>query len=673
MFCKGKNVFFKSKKAQLSATTALVMALSLGSVVHAQDVSDDGEILGTIILGESKRDVQTDSAIPSTIVDQDEIEDRQAGTIAELIDSVPGVTLVNGSTASGSGINIRGYGANSTFGTDQKVLIQIDGATKGSEELYRIGTQLYTDPYLYKQVEVLRGTIGSFAYGSGVFGGVVRLETIDAADITGGEIGFVGRQTLEFTSNGGGISSSTTLAWQPTTDMEFLLNYTRRSLGTRTDGNGVEINPLAGDINDPSYLLKARYTFGDNRDQTLSFSYSNTTQEQFDVPYDTFGTTGFGNVDRRIENEVATLRYNFNPEDRNWLNLTAEMTYSDELVMSEAIAGPSGLLDADNRYQTTTLRLKNTSLFSTGAIDHELSTGVEYINRDRQDATAGSAPGGTKETVALFVVNEMQIGDRWTITPALRYENQTITQDPLNGNASFKADGLMGGISARYAFAQGWSVFGSAAYTENLPIIDDIGNAVLINQTERGRTYEVGVSFDRANVFANGDQLAVKLNYYNTDLWDLTTYRSFAPGGSTVAIEREGIELEAAYGMENGFYIDANAHVSSGTSTIETGATSDWAQNPADTIRLTLGKKFGEELDLSWEIEAAKRYDETATVSAGYGVHNLRATYAPHSGVLRGTEIRFGIENAFDKAYQPRLSTRSATGRNFKVSLSKTF
>lgn len=664
-------MFFQSKRALLSTSTAIALASVMGSTAHGQEA--DGDILGTIILGESKRKVQTDTAIPSTVVDQEEIEDRQAGTVAELIDSVPGVTLVNGATASGSAINIRGYGGNSTYGTDQKVLIQIDGATKGSEELYRIGSQLYTDPYLYRQVEVLRGTIGSFEYGSGVFGGVVRMETVNASDLTGGELGFVGRQTLEFTSNGGGISSSTTLAWQPSTDLELLLNYTRRTLGTRQDGNGADINPAAGDVNDPSYLLKAKYTFGDNRDHTLAFSHSKTVQDQQDVPYDSFGNVPFGNVDRYIENAVTAVRYNYNPATSNWLNVTAEFTHSDELVYSEAILGPNPLLDADNRYQTTTLRVKNTALFSTGALDHELRTGVEYINRTRQDATGGSAPGGTKETLALFAVDEMQLGDRWTITPALRYENQTITQDPLNGTASYGKDGIMGGISARYAFADGWAVFGSAAYTQNLPIIDDIGNPVLIAQAESGRSYELGVSFDRAGVFSDDDNFAVKLNYYNDYLWDLTTYRSFAPGGSTNVVDREGFELEAAYAMQSGFYVDVNAHVSTGTATLENGTSLDWSQNPQDTVRVTLGKKFGDELDLSWEIEAAKRYDEGGSVSAGYGVHNLRATYAPQQGVLRGTQIRVGIENAFDKAYQPRLSTRAATGRNFKISLSKTF
>ena len=124
-----------SRRAALRATTAGVVILHLSQPAFAQETS-----LGVLILGESKRDVETESAVARTTIDDTEILDRQAGTVAELFDTVPGVTLVNGSTAQGSGINIRGFGANATFGTDQKVLIQIDGATKGSEELYRIGT-----------------------------------------------------------------------------------------------------------------------------------------------------------------------------------------------------------------------------------------------------------------------------------------------------------------------------------------------------------------------------------------------------------------------------------------------------------------------------------------------------------------------------------------------------
>ena len=180
----------------LRGSTALV-CISLAVPALAQqaetDVSNDEPgYLGTLVLTGGKRDLSYGTALSRTVVDSEEIEDRQASTVAQLIDSVPGVTLVNGTTPQGSGINIRGFGANTTYGSDQKIAVQLDGASVGSEELYRIGTQLFTDPLLFRRVEVLRGTIGSFAYGSGIVGGVVTLETKNASDFTHGDLGFAG-------------------------------------------------------------------------------------------------------------------------------------------------------------------------------------------------------------------------------------------------------------------------------------------------------------------------------------------------------------------------------------------------------------------------------------------------------------------------------------------------
>ena len=76
----------------------------LTAASFAQDSSS--QFIGEVTVGESKRDVQIGTSDPSTIVDQGEIYDRQAGTVAELIDSVPGVHLINGSTPQLSLIHI---------------------------------------------------------------------------------------------------------------------------------------------------------------------------------------------------------------------------------------------------------------------------------------------------------------------------------------------------------------------------------------------------------------------------------------------------------------------------------------------------------------------------------------------------------------------------------------
>ena len=665
-----------NRMKQGAVLRASVAWLSLGALVAPATAQEGtGGFLGTIKLGQSKREVQTDTATPITIIDQEEIEDRQAGTVAELIDSVPGVTLINGDTPQGSGINLRGFGANGTFGTDQKIVIQVDGATKGAEEIYRIGNQLFTDPFLYREVEVIRGTVGSYEFGSGVIGGVVKLETIDASDVTQGQPGFAFRQMLEFTSNGNGVTSSSTLAYQLDDQLEVLLNYSRRNLGIREDGNGNQINPAGGDVDNPSVLAKVKYRFGQDMDQSVTVSYSETTSEEFDVPYETFGQSFFGNVDRDTNDRVISARYNYNPVDNPFLDLDIALLYADQEINQSAVGGPPftlALRNADHRYETTTFRVKNRALFQTGAVDHDLRTGIELINRKRLDAS--SAPGGEDDRVAVFVVDDMRFGN-WTVTPGIRWESSDIQGSTAPNDGRFKTDALMGGISVRYAFANGFGLFASAAHTENLPIIDDLGNAVLITQTEKARTFEIGASLDRQDAFAPGDSLAIKVTVYDTSLRDATSYGSMPPGNEITNVDRHGLELEASYSMENGVYVDAYLDISEGDAVRRMTGQEDWRQNPADSLGLTIGRKFSEAVDVSWEVVANRRYDEPgiAAVSPGFGVQNLRATFTPQRGVLKDTEIRVGIENIFDKQYTPRLATRAAAGRNFKLSLAKTF
>ncbi|WP_422050547.1 TonB-dependent receptor domain-containing protein [Shimia sp.] len=670
-----------TRRAALLCSAALISTTS----VMAQDSLSDGVLDGVtdgvilldeIVLKRSKRDIQTDTANSITVIEQEEIDDRQATTVAELIDSVPGVTLINGATPQGSGINIRGFGANSTFGSDQKVLIQVDGASVGSEELYRISTQLFTDPALYKEVSVLRGLGGSFEYGSGAIGGVVLLETKDASDFTGGEVGFKFRQTLQGNTNGSGFSSSSILAWQPTENFEVLGNFTYSEQKNQKDGAGEIIGNSAFEL--PSYALKMRGVFGDDLSHRLELSLSHTNSSEKDVPYDSFGTTtdAFGNVDRDLENTIGVLTYGYNPADNDLIDLEVKLSYSDQTIDQSYVAGSSSLegtpsfpfleplVEADHQYETTKLLVKNTSLFSTGQATHDMRYGVELSRRDRLDAS--SAPGGTDDRVAVFVVDDIDFGNGLTLTPGVRFEDQTIEG---NGSADGKYDNsaLMGGVSAQYKFASGWSVLGSVGYTESMPIIDDLGTPVFMTQSEKARNYEIGTSYANTGVFREQDSIAFKATVYQTDIWDITSYRNVD------RVELTGIELEGRYALESGFYADVNANFQDGDEIRTNGDVLDWRNLPADQLRLTLGKRFDRKWDLSWEMVANAETEVNGSEAPGYVVHNLRATYRPQEGAFEGLEVRMGLENAFDKLYTPYLATRPAPGRTLKVSLAKTF
>lgn len=673
----------------MRGTTALV-CLSIAVPAMAQD-SNPG-FLGTLILTGGKRDLSFGTALSRTVVGEEEIQDRQASTVAQLIDSVPGVTLVNGTTPQGSGINIRGFGANTTYGSDQKIAVQIDGASVGSEELYRIGTQLFTDPLLYREVEVLRGTIGSFAYGSGIVGGVVKLETKDASDFTGGVPGFGGSQTLEFSSNGNGWVSSTNLAWMPTEGAEFLLNYSLRDQGDLTAGDGSIIGNSA--FRTPTYLVKGKFTFGQDDAHSLTFSHSSTVADDKDVPFDQFVTTAdsFGRVDRLTETTQTVLEYRFNPAS-DLIDLRANLSYANQDIESDYVSGSSPLegtpsfpfllplVNADHRYETTKLTVSNRALFDTGAVSHDMLAGFELQRRKRADQS--SAPGGTNDRLAFFVVNEMTIGPV-TLTPALRYEKSRIDSEKALAGVpdTYEKDALMGGLALAYDFGNGLTVFGSAAYTEGLPIIDDLGTGAAeqrrIRMSEKSRTFELGAEYTGTGVFAAGDTFTVRGNIYQTELWDITSYT--VAGAASTELDRvdsRGFELEASYGMANGFYVDFAGHLGKGTEFNPDGTNATWRNSPADRAQLTLGKKWDDRFDLSWEIvHAADRRDAFGADLSNSTVHNLRATWKPQGQAwLDGSEVRFGVENLLDADYVGHLSSpsRKAPGRTFKVSLSKTF
>ncbi|SFQ52628.1 hemoglobin/transferrin/lactoferrin receptor protein [Roseivivax halotolerans] len=670
----------------LRGTTALV-CITLAWPAAAQD---DPGFLGTLVLTQGKRDLSFGTALSRTVVGAEEIQDRQASTIGQLVDSVPGVALVNGTTPQGSGINIRGFGANTTYGSDQKIAVQIDGASVGSEELYRIGTQLFTDPLLYREVEVLRGTIGSFAFGSGIVGGVVRLETKDASDFTGGDLGFGGSQTVEASSNGPGFVSSTNLAWVPSDNAEFLLNYTFRDQDDLTDGDGDEIGNSS--FQTPSGLAKATFTFGDADEHQLSFSHSRTVADDKDVPYDQFITTAdiFGNVDRVTDTSQTALDYRYNPAN-DLIDLRANLSYADQKIEYDYVPGSSSAegtpsfpfllrtVEADQRYETTKLTVSNRAIFDTGAVGHDLLTGIELQKRVRADNEEASAPGGTDRRFAAFLIDEMQIG-AVTVTPALRYESSEV--DSAGDFGTFDNDAWMGGLALGYEFGNGVSVFGSAAYTEGLPIIDDLGATPdareRMSTTEKSQTFELGAEYTGGGWFAAGDTLSIRGNIYETTLWDITSYTVAGSTGTPLeSVKTRGAELEASYGFANGTYVDLAGHLVEGTEYNPGGGEADWRNTLSDRLQVTVGRTFDDTLDLSWEVvHTADRRDALGDDLPNTTVNNLRATWTPDaSGILAGSEIRFGLENAFDVDYVGHLASpsRKSPGRTLKATLTKTF
>lgn len=629
----------------------------------------------------------TATTTPQTHVDADQINRSQGGSVSEVLREVPGVTASNASSLLTAAPAIRGFGTGRHMANDPNVVIAIDGVPADGGRVYQNASGMVADPALLKSIDVLKGPLASLQYGSGIAGGTVAATTIDASDLTGGQPGFRFRQHLGANSNGDGWTTSSTLAWQPDESLEFLANYSRSRLDKQEDGDGETIG-LDG-YNLPSYLLKARYSFGTSREYRLSFSHAQSSSAERDVPYgQATGSGAFGNVNRDREGTITTVAWEWNPVDNPLLALELKYSRSDQETEITFLPGsPYGEMFG-GRYDLVTDRvaLTNTAHFRTGNVDHQVVAGVDLSRQTRDNVTMMN-PSGKIRRAGVFVIDDMDFGGGLRVSSGLRAERQKIEGRTYTGPMTPPADtgpyqttALSGGLAVSQEFAAGFTAFGSFAYGEGLATLDVLGSRTIADdlpyadRTEKSRSWEAGLSWNRADL-GSGISADARLTAYQTELWDVNT--GVSRGGEISRLKMRGIEAQAGLRMESGLYARAGLAISDNDeASVSMAGIEDWqdySYSPADNGFLTVGQSWDNGLDLSWSLRGAKSITINGTEDPGYGVHDLRVSYSPETGLLAGSSVNFVIENLFDKTYRHNQSYFNEPGRNAKLSISRTF
>lgn len=660
---------------------AVVCAGLIAASANAQEVYDIDAVV--VSAGEDKVASETPQSV--SVVDQEDLDNLQPTTIGDALSDLPGVTVIGSDRVLGEGFNIRGFGSD-LAGGENRLIVQIDGATKYFQQ-YRMGS-LFTDPELYKRVEVLRGPASSTLFGSGALAGVITLETKDASDFLEDGDRFVLRQKLEFSSNGAGFLTSTIFALQPTENFEVLAALNYRNNGDITDGNGDEVPGTAFDA--PSGLVKGRLSFGQDGSQSITASYQHWVTQENDSRYEQTATGSgfFGEVDREVTDQTAILKYEYAPLDNNLVDFSAVYSFSNtrnEQKNANA-AFPSVLFeDSVYYYRAHQLNMQNTSEFSGGALTEGFLTFGTQVSQQRRFAEAtsgeiGFQPGGTDTKFAGFVQAELTFADRLTLIPGLRVEHAILKPDELStvytGEASSSA--FSPKLAALFEINDAVNVFGSVAYTERLPVLDELfdtgsGNPNLV--TEKALNFELGASFTANDILISGDGITVKGTLYTNDVTNLITRDStIAQFRNVDEATVQGFELEGAYRSERFF----NTIAYSITRGDDDRAGEPLTSIPADELALSAGFRLpSRNLEFGWRGVFAATQDRLPTDSTsrtgGYAVHDIYASWKPDQGFLQGAEMRFGIDNVTDKFYRAHLASDQAKGRTFKLSLTKTF
>jgi hemoglobin/transferrin/lactoferrin receptor protein len=290
--------------------TMLLGSVALGTILGAsgalaQETTNASfmTLLERIVIGAGKAKVAIDTPQAVTVVDQEDIDGEQASTVGEVLDDVPGVTVIGSDRVLGESFNIRGIGAAETSGDESRIILTVDGARKFYEQ-YRMGS-FFSDPELYKAVEVLRGPASSTLYGAGAMGGVINFTTKDASDfLEDGQTGAV-RVKGSYNSNGDGTLISGILAHRISETFEVLAagNFRQSDLMQLADGSDLS----SSDFEAWSGLLKG--TFHLDADETIRISYQRWNSDADDQDYAQTGTSSGRQRDARPQGPAFLFRH----------------------------------------------------------------------------------------------------------------------------------------------------------------------------------------------------------------------------------------------------------------------------------------------------------------------------------------------------------------------------
>lgn len=714
----------KSRAAALMGGIAVAIIAQQGAV--AQNVNATNiTLLERLVIGAGAPKVAINTPQAVTVINQADINQAQASTTGALFANVPGVAIVGSQRQFGEAFNIRGIGTTENSSDGSRIIINVDGAPKFNEQ-YRMGS-FFSDPELYKQVEVLRGPTSSTLYGAGAIGGVINFTTKDASDfIQDGDTGAL-RVKASYDSNGKGTLTSAVLAQQVTDTFEILAagNWRRRDGVEMANGkilDGSAFNTLSG-------LIKGTAHFGDNDEQELSLSYQRWFSDAKDQAYAQTGTSAsFGVIDRTVVDQTAVLHWENPATDNPWVDLKVNLTYSDTTndqtnhrfavggarTVIGTVVSPGQTVQADNDfgilldtrygYKTWQLTADNTVEWIGDGFENYLTAGFSASTQDRTATRTQTAiplpahPQGTENKFGVFAQNEFIWAEKLTLIAGARgdfhWVNSTTGLPDIEGSAFSPK------IAAQYELTDNIGVFASLAHTERMPTIDELYSTALAVpgrsaakstslglQKESANTIEGGFSLSGNDLLASGDSAALKTTAFYSDLTNLiasNTANTF--GGATVPYYGNigkariyGIEVEASYDSELLFASLAYG-LTIGDNLVNNTPLTTVPQNKAS---LTLGVRNVEyDLELGTRVtiadkgryflENSARFPIDGTADA-YATVDLFATWKPDTGPLAGTEFQAGIDNVFNADFRQNLAIDRSTGRTFKISVAKQF
>ncbi|WP_146193098.1 TonB-dependent hemoglobin/transferrin/lactoferrin family receptor [Maritimibacter sp. 55A14] len=683
---------------QISVSAAICCTLQAGGAMAQQTL--DLPVI-TIFGGARDERALFDTPNAASVVGEQEVIRRQPSTYEELIGDEPGLTIEGGPRGVSQEINIRGF-------QDEQVVLRLDGARQNFNLAHR--GRFFTDPMILKQAEVLRGG-ASTLFGSGALGGVVFLDTKDAADIIAPGRSTGAQAKLGYNSNGNEfLSAGTVAAKSGPFDVLLFGAYRPRSDDIR-DGNGDDIIDSA--IDSQNYL--AKFGLEPSEGLRLEFSHQHYQDEGRTPPNTNAQGSATTSVDRDLDYDTTRLNLEWNPSGNSLINLDTLLYYNNTKVEEDRIF--------DGRFDTTDFETLGFEATNISKLDLGLPVTMAYgveIYRDEQEATRdgvarAQVPDARQTFYAAFAQAEVPLSSELTLTTGLRFD--AFETEPEGGFPDRSGDKFSPKVALSWRPAEDSQIYASASrsfraasLTEMFPQgvhfsvpgfpLGGPGSPTFtgVNEfqpspdlrPETADQIELGARHRIRGVLGQGDRLDLAANVYYARVDDFIDtvvtfidFSTFDPVANTVNGSTTSRNIDAElYGLEASAEYDADRWFTSASLTIPRGDGRNGAGKlgsiPQDRLVLTGGLRPLPALEIGARgtflrgLDADDLPDGSQPVG-GASVFDIFANYAPQTGPLEGAVLAAGVDNILDKGYRVHPNGLNSPGVTFKLAASMSF
>jgi vitamin B12 transporter len=378
--------------------------ISLSLQISAEDINSYDELVVTAFRTPTQLE-----AIGSayTIISAEEIENRQALTVSDLLRTVPGIEIDrSGPVGSLTTLRMRGGESNHT-------LIIIDGVVVNDESqgsIYNFADLMTTD---IERIEVIRGP-QSALWGSEALSGVINIITKKGSGKTSVTANLEGGS---FNSKrvGGSISAGTNLYDYKISASKF--NTRGTDIDLTSDKDGYDKNSLA---------FNGSFRPNDKLEISSSLNYTNSTNE-FDNC--TLVNTSTDVCESSNDFTYGSLKATHNSFDYHWQN-SLKTTF--KLIDHENFANNTqSAAQSSNEYN---IALQSSAFFKTAKFldaNHTFTLAYELESTDTNSinfGTFGTTAGVDQDNIVHSFIGEYRISffDRLHLSASGRHDDQSL-------------------------------------------------------------------------------------------------------------------------------------------------------------------------------------------------------------------------------------------------------